>query len=650
MSAPKVELPRDGAKEAMEMAEAARQTQWEHPSFLAGLFMGRFSPNLVFPFPKQDEEDRRLGDEFLARLEAFLKEKVDPDLIDERREIPPEIIQGLIELGCFRMKIPAEYGGLGFSQTNYNRAIALVASYCGSTAVWLSAHQSIGVPQPLKLFGTEEQKKKFMPRLAQGAISAFALTEPGVGSDPANMQTMATLTEDGNFYILEGEKLWCTNGPVADILIVMARTPSKWVGGKERKQITAFIVESSMPGFEVVHRCDFMGIKGIQNGLLRFHGVRVPKENILWEEGKGLKLALITLNTGRLTLPAACTGMAKRCLSIARDWAKERVQWGAPIGHHEAIASKIAHIAATTFAMDSVSALAASFADQGRTDIRLEAAMAKLFCSEASWDIVDKTMQIRGGRGYETAASLRARGEKAYPVERMMREARINLIIEGASEIMRLFIAREALDGHMRIAGHLLRPNLPLKTKILAAVKPALFYAFWYPKQWLPIAPWPRFSSHGPFASHLRYIARSSRRLARGVFHAMARYQARLEKKQALLGRLVDIGNDLFAMTVVIARAESLLHDNPADTTPRELADLFCRQARRRVAQNFRGLFHNEDVRAYRLARRVLEGDLVWLEKGIVQVDFSPHQQPRPSPAPLASEAPAEKSEMTASA
>ncbi|MBI2192720.1 MAG: acyl-CoA dehydrogenase family protein [Planctomycetes bacterium] len=638
------EARKEGAREAMEMAEAARQKQWEHPSFLAGLFMGRFQPELFFPFPQQDDEDRRVGDAFLARLEAFLKEKVDPDRIDETRDVPPEVIQGLIELGCFRMKIPAEYGGLGLSQTNYNRAIAMVASYCGSTAVWLSAHQSIGVPQPLKLFGTEEQKKKFMPRLAQGAISAFALTEPGVGSDPATMQTTATPTEDGKFYILEGEKLWCTNGPVADILIVMARTPSLWVGGRERKQITAFIVESSMPGFEVAHRCDFMGIRGIQNGLLRFHGVRVPRENILWGEGKGLKVALITLNTGRLTLPAACTGMAKRCLSIVRDWASERVQWGAPIGHHEAVAAKIGSIAATTFAMDSLTWLTSALADRGGFDIRLEAAMAKLFCSEAAWSIADQTVQIRGGRGYETAPSLRARGEKPYPVERILREARINLIIEGASEIMRLFIAREALDGHLRVAGDLLKPELVWKQKAACATRAALFYAHWYPRQWLPSTPWRRFVSHEPFAHQLRYVARTCARLARSTFHAMIRHQARLEKKQALLGRLVDIGGDLFAMTACLARAESLLRQNPGDSTPRDLAEIFCCHARRRIDAAFRCLFNSDDAGTYRLARRVLGGEMTWLEEGIVRADFSarpaaPSAEPHAETAPTAPEA-----------
>ncbi|MDP7134492.1 MAG: acyl-CoA dehydrogenase family protein, partial [Planctomycetota bacterium] len=446
------------------------------------------------------------------------------------------------------------------------------------------------------------------------------------GSDPAKMRTTATLTPDGKSYVIDGLKLWCTNGPVSDIIIVMARTPSKWVDGKEKKQISAFIVEKGMPGFETVHRCDFLGLKAIQNGLLKFDNVVVPKENLLWDEGKGLKLALVTLNTGRLTLPAACSGMVKACLQMSREWSNEREQWGRSIGKHEAVASKIAKMSSTLFAMESVTWLTSAMADTGQHDIRLEAAMAKLFCTEAAWHYADETVQIHGGRGYETADSLRARGEKPYPVERMLRDARINTIIEGTSEIMRLFIAREALDGHMRLAGDLLKPRVPLSRKAACAAKASLYYAAWYPKQWLPLDVFPRFIAHGQFGKHMRFIARSSRKTARNIFHAMMRHQAGLEHKQILLARIVDIGADLFSMTASIANAERMLEAKPDDRTPAALADAFCRQATRRVKEKFRALFNNDDAREYRLAREVLKGDMEWLEDGIVHVNYTTSQ------------------------
>lgn len=604
---------------ALEVAEEAREKEWALPSFVSELFQGRVRWDSIFPFPDQSEADRKVGDEFLARLEPFLKENVDADEVDRTGEVPQKAIKGLAELGCFALKIPKEYGGMGFSQVNYNRILQLVASYCASTSVWLSAHQSIGVPQPLMLFGTEGQKRKFLPRFRKGNISAFALTEPDVGSDPAQMKTTATPVEGGTFYLINGEKLWCTNGPVADVMVVMAQTPPKVVKGRERKQITAFIVERTMPGVETVHRCQFMGLHGIQNGLLRFKNVKVPKENILWKEGNGLKLALITLNTGRLTMPAAVTGGAKWCLAVSRLWANERRQWGAPVGKHEAVASKIATMAATTFAMEAIHLTTAAMADSKKADIRFEAAMAKLFCTEASWRIVDGTIQIRGGRGYESAPSLRARGEKGWAVERLMRDCRINTIIEGTSQIMRLFIAREALDSHLGRILPILNPKAGIIERLRRVLQSACHYAIWYPRQWFPGLGFSRVSAPGTLRPHICYVERRARRLARNLFHAMMIYREGLEKKQQLLTRLVNIGTDLFAMAVSCSRAASLHSKNPSDTSPLELANLFCRQARGRIEKQFRTLFHNDDRLSYHVAQETLKGKYRWLEQGIIE-------------------------------
>jgi alkylation response protein AidB-like acyl-CoA dehydrogenase len=611
----------EAEKQSLEVAEGARETEWTQPSFVKELFLGRFRTDLITPYPLQSAEDKAIGDKFCAELEAFLKANLDADEVDRTGDLPKKVIDGLAKLGCWGMKIPKEYGGLGLSQINYNRAVALVASYCGSTAVWLSAHQSIGVPQPLKLFGTDAQKKKYFPMFAKGAISAFALTEPNAGSDPAGLSTAAELSPDGKSWIINGTKLWCTNGLVADVMVVMARTPSKMVNGREKKQITAFIVEKGTKGIEYPTRCDFMGIRAIQNGVINFKNVTVPSENILWGEGQGLKLALITLNTGRLTLPAASAGMSKQAVHIAKLWGKERVQWGAPIGKHEPGAVKIANMAASTFAQEAATYYTSALVDKGGSDIRLEAAMAKLFCSVASWKIIDDLMQLRGGRGYETGPSLRKRGEKGYAVERMMRDSRINRIIEGTDEIQHLFIAREALDKHMSTAGEMLNPKAPMGIKLKALINSALFYPFWYTRLWLPTGLWPRYASYGSLGKHMRYIECRSRKLGRTLFHQMIRFGPKLERRQMILGRLVEIGTELFAMSTSIAKVIELEKQNPNEKGPRELADLFCRQARLRIRAYFAGVCCNTDTADSKVAAKVLEHGYDWLEKGIIVDD-----------------------------
>ena len=605
--------------ESREVAEQAREQDWEKRSFARALFEGRLEFDLVHPMPEPDPDERARAASFIEKLEAFARDHIDGDAHDRDGHVPQAVLDGLAEIGAFGIKTPREYGGLGLSQVSYNRALAIVASRCSATGAFLSAHQSIGVPGPLLKFGTEEQKNHYLPRLAAGELSAFALTEKDVGSDPANLSTVAELSEDGSHWILNGEKLWTTNGPRADIIVVMARTPAK--EGSKSKPITAFIVETKWDGVEVLDECSFMGLRALSNGALRFTDVKVPRENLLWGEGKGLKLALITLNTGRLALPAFCAAAGKGCLEMIRDWANDRVQWGLPVGRHDAVAQMIGKIAADTFALDALVEMTGAMADSGKFDIRLEAAVAKMWGTETGWDIVDNALQVRGGRGYETQKSLEDRGETSYPVERWLRDMRINTIFEGSSEIMRLFIAREAVDRHLSIAGDLVNPKAPVSAKLTALVKAGLYYAWWYPTRFLGWSWWPRHSRFGRLARHMRYVERTSRRLARGTFHTMVRFGPGLEKKQAVLGRVVDIGAELLVMCACVARVEQIRKDGGDVDGATTLADAYCRQARRRISASFRALFRNDDANTYALARKVLDGDVLWLEDGVVTLE-----------------------------
>jgi alkylation response protein AidB-like acyl-CoA dehydrogenase len=611
-----------GKADALAMAEASRDIHWAYPTFAGALFMGKLPWKLIHPFPQLDSDRSDEGEAFLERLETFLREHVDPDEIDRVGEIPDEVIRGLAEMGAFGIKTPKEYGGLGLSQQYYSRAAMLLGSYCANSAALLSAHQSIGVPQPLLQFGTEDQKQRFLTRTARGEISAFALTEEGVGSDPARMETTAEPSPCGKFFILNGRKLWCTNGTVAGLLVVMAKTPPKIRKGKEINQISAFVVDADAPGVEVVYRCRFMGLKSLYNAIIDFKDVKVPVENIIAGEGKGLRVALTTLNTGRLTLPANCVGAIRACLKMARQWSNEREQWGSTIGKHGAIADKIARIASTLFALESMTTLTAALVDRKQTDIRVEAAMAKMFGTEEAWDITYETMQIIGGRGYETQESLKGRGETPYPIERVMRDMRINTIFEGSSEIMRLFLAREAMDPHLKISGEAVNTRLPMGRRLKAAFKALGFYVFWYPKQWLPFGA-PSTSDLEPaLAKQVRYVARTSRKLARRMYHTMLKFGPKLEREQILVGRFVEIGTELFAIAASCARAQQLINQGTDKNEVLGLVDFFCRESHIRIADLFRGVRHNNDRVGYNLAQGILDRDVSWLYDDMVRKEL----------------------------
>src|SRR5438105_1891218 len=608
-----------GKAAALELAEASRDPLDERGSFASNLFIGKFGFERIFPYPAQSEEDRVKGEAFLTELKNYLRDHVDADEIDRTGEIPQKNIEELFAMGAFGVKIPQQYEGLGLSQVNYGRAAMLLGSWDANLTALVSAHQSIGVPQPLLLFGTEEQKKKYLPRVARREISAFALTEWNAGSDPANMSLRADPTEDGSAFILNGEKLWCTNLIKAGVLVVMAKTPPKIVNGKERKQITAFIVDVDSAGLEITYRCHFMGLRALYNGIVKFPDVEVPPENMIAKEGQGLKVALTTLNTGRLTIPAACVGLSKRLLEISRKWASERIQWGVPIGQHSAIAGKIAEVAGNTFAMEAMTVLTSGWGDRKAGDLCVEPAMCKMWSTETTWKISDDAMQVRGGRGYETAQSLQGRGEEAIPVERFLRDCRINTIFEGSSEIMRLFIAREALDPHLKVGGAIFNTTLPMSERLKAVFTSGKFYAGWYPRQWFSSGAGKIDNLHRDLQRHANYSARTSKKLARGLFHAMARFGPKLDREQLLLSRVVGIATELFAISTTCSFAQYKIDHGESAEEVLSVANYFCKSARARIDGYFAGARRNVDKRGYQLTQELLAGKHSSLRDGIVR-------------------------------
>jgi alkylation response protein AidB-like acyl-CoA dehydrogenase len=552
-------------------------------SFGQELFAGRLRLDLLDPLPPLALDPA--SEEFLARLRTFCEEKVDARLIEREDRIPDEVVNGLKDLGAFAIKIPREYGGLGLPGVCYHRALMIVSSTHSSLGELLGAHQAIGLVQPLRLFGTDEQKRELLPRCVR-EISGFVLTEPDIGNDPFRMRTTATPVDGG--YVLSGVKLWATNGVLADFLAVMAMAP----GG-----MSAFVVEADAPGFTVEYRSSFLGLRGLENGVVRLHDVFVPADRLIGPEGQGLEVALAAQDTGRLSLPAVCAAGAKWSLKIAREWSRVRVQWDRPIGTHEAVAAKIAFIAATGFALEAMVEVTGRHADAGLVDTRVEGELAKLFASEMAWRIADELVQIRGGRGYETAESAAARGERGVPVEQLLRDTRIGRVFDGSTEALRVFVATDVLAAEAPVNGYSRRADM-------------------------------RARSFGVLEQHVRFVERAARRLATRLDAGKARWGAEIGERQLFLGRLVDIAAELYAMTASCVYAKAL-----GDSAV-ELADAFCRQSRRRVAELSDRLSANTDNHDAVVAARVLADGYTWLEEGVLDASIEGPWIAEPVPGP----------------
>jgi len=576
-------------EQQMAQAEEVLGESINEVGFAKGLFFGEYFDHKLLPYPDLKRDPR--VEDMVARLREFCRDEIDAAAIDRDAEIPKCVIDGLGRLGLLGACVPQEFGGGGFSQTSYCQMIEVLGGHCGSTALFVNAHHSIG-PRALVLFGTPAQQAYSLPKMATGEwISAFALTEPEAGSDAANVQTTATPTPDGKAYVLNGQKRWITNGGIAQGLTVMARTP---VPGSKETKITAFLVTPDMPGFEVVEkRMPKCGVRGTATSRLAFHDMLVPKENVLGQLGKGLRIALTVLDFGRTTFGASCTGAAKFCVERATAHALKRVQFGQPLANFELVKEKLAYMQAQAYAMEAATYETAALIDSGEGDFMLETAMLKVFSTDALWRIINDTIQIFGGKAYFTDE----------PYERMMRDARINMIGEGANDVLRVFTALVGMrDVGLRLKGVLDAAKSPLRNfGKLSEFAGRKIEAF--------------FSSPSVDVHHME-LENDAMRLGRcvGAFGTevegvLRHYRESVLDRQFALARIADAGNELYVSACVLRRLDKMLGDGPMDSARKlelETGRYYLCTAERRIHRHLEDLWINDDEGTVRLADMLL--------------------------------------------
>lgn len=565
--------------------------------FAKALFFGQFNGSLLFPYPQLRADERDAVRDVVEAVRGYCHTSLDAAAVDRDAIIPRSVIDGLGEIGVLGLTAPKEFGGRGLSQLANTRMMEVIGGHCASTAVFVNAHHSIGI-RALLLFGSPEQQKRWLPPLCDGSkIAAFALTEDQAGSDAGNVQTTATPTPDGKGFLLNGGKKWITNGGIADVLTVMARTPGAGGGGSKKKEITAFLVTPDMPGFKVIDaRMPKNSIRGTATGKLAFENMFVPKENVLWQVGKGLRIALTVLDFGRTTFGASCTGVAKECLKASVAHAKQRVQFDQPIGEFELVKKKIAYMASHAFAMEAVTAECASFIDRGSEDFMLETAMLKVWSTDALWQIVNDTMQIMGGKAFFLDE----------PYERWMRDARLNLVGEGANDVLRAFITvvgiKPVADELLKVYNAAMSPFTGLGT-LLNFGGSQIAARFHTPE--VPVRT-PRLRTFG--AS----LSRQVRDFSLAVQAALITHREQIMFRQYVQERIADAACELYAASCTLARLDSLMghgNGNAADLARDvQVGQHYLRYSARRVRQCLAALTDNDDRHTTETADAVLGG------------------------------------------
>jgi alkylation response protein AidB-like acyl-CoA dehydrogenase len=629
----------------LERIEEARE-RLAGESFMAGLYAGEPNFSLLASAPESSQQTAA-WEEFRPTLERFLIDHVDPDEIDRTAQIPDSVIRGLFSIGAFAMKIPKEYGGLGFSYQNYGRALVLIAGWSNILALTVAVPQSIGIAMPLLLFGSEEQRRRYLPIVAREAVSAFALTEPDTGSDAANIATRAVLDANGD-YLVNGEKLWCTNGPIARYITLIARVPATrlaqgagttWTPSVEGRAAqdsvhTAFVLDMKTPGVRIRQRCQFEGCRGIENAHITLTNVRIPASDVIGEVGRGLKYALTILNVGRaVSIPAICLGMAKQAWQPTLDRAKGRITFKKALAEWQTQRMRVGRMASDLFAMEALASAVWRMADQHRYDVRIEAAIAKLFCSETTIRFLKDSQTIFGGMGYETADSKRIRGEPAFGIEQLVRDAEMYRIGEGATDVLRPFVAREALNLHLEHAGKCFDENMSPGRRLRELVRLMAFYIPWYAGRWIPR----RLPASAPFRephvrTSLRFVERASRQLSRVVLYAMLWQRERFRDDQGRQNRIEAVGEDLLLIAVSSLYAVEQ-HRTTGNTESWELVQEVFREASLRIKQRMRELIRNHDTPVTAVGRNALHGSYPFLSKGIIERNLEDYRRQVPASA-----------------
>lgn len=587
----------------IEEAEALLGPEPESMGFVKNLFWGHVREDLILPYPQQDPDERQRCDELLARLDDYLIHEHPSIEIDQQQEIPHWVIDRLFSIGVLGMTIPREFGGGGLGITSYNRVLERIGQSCGSTAVMVSAHQSIGC-KAIMLFGTEEQKRRWLRHLATDWLSAFCLSEPNVGCDAGGQETRCELAPDGQHYILNGEKKWSTSAALSALFTVMAKQqivdPKT---GKTSEKVTALICTSDMPGIDIFQKNrSKCGIRGTWQGRVRFNNVKVPRENLLHQEGKGLNVALSCLNYGRCTLSAGMLGGASRAFEQSTKWAQTRFQFQRPLADFELVQAKIARMAAYCYAMDALLYMTTGMLDRHDEDIMLETAICKVFCSEMGWRVVNDAMQIMGGEGYMTENE----------VERIFRDSRINLIVEGANEVMQSFIfayggkqlaermlgVQQAVgwDHHDSPTHNLARILRGLKhPEVRKAAVPLGAELFLGHRPHAPRIAQFRDESLRPYAERLSHlVAEHSHQFKLASKH----YGEQIVTRQSVQARLADSAMYLHAWACTLSKLDHDLATRPDDAEmarDRAAAIYFMEMAASEIERCFETLFKNED-------------------------------------------------------